>query len=115
MKGMEALIALRKAGKKPRFVMLELCRPDGCHGLAYTGGVSVQVNAGERIAALDLRPLVGCKVGVIDYLGDPDRHLDLFDAAAAAKPAFLWSLFDADEAVVLHTRRPPKYDTEAVR
>lgn len=109
---MDALIAIRKAGRKPKFVSLELCRADGCHGLHHTGGVAVQIDGDEAIGMLDLRPLVGCRVGVFDHLGDPDRHLDLFDAAAEAKPSWLWTTFDAEGEFVLHFRRPPNYDTE---
>lgn len=116
MRGMDALEDLRMNRRKPRMVMVELVtRFDEGAGLQSTGVVSVQIGPDEHLGDLDLRPLVGCRVAVHDYADDPDRHLELFDLIAEAKPATVWAAFSGGEVFTLHTRRAPNYDTEEVK
>ena len=116
MRGMDSLVALRSARKKPRTVFVALVpRHLETAGLDCWANLSIEVVPEDAIDRLDLRPLVGCKVAVFDHADDPERHLDLFDAVARVRPASVWTVFADGEEYTMHRRSAPDYHTETVR
>lgn len=80
MRGHDAIVSMRRAGKRPAFVFINdwPCRTDW----AQNGAHATVCTAGDDIALLDLRFLVGLQVSVC--ASTEERAKALFEACKAA-------------------------------
>lgn len=112
MRGMDTVVAIRKARRKPAGVFVELVGKvdPGHEDISPSGIVTVQVPRSDRIASLDLRPLVGLNVQVFDY-DSPARQRELAKLIAGVNPRRLAVHVLAGDAYTMHVREagnPPK-------
>jgi hypothetical protein len=102
--GMDQIIETRRAGLKPASVFVGLVTGHDREYVAdCSGGVyRVEVLTTDRLADLDLRPLVGLTVFVNDWAGEPDMHRELARLVALAKPAQLVMPVETDAGWRVH-------------
>lgn len=89
MNAMDFIADLRLKGRKPAFVMLDLADKAMPAWSSERGAVYADIAAGDPLADMDFRPLVGLKVHLWDGTGNEARLRRVAKACAEAKPALL--------------------------
>lgn len=116
MKGMDALVQLRRNRLKPQAVYVQLVavlpdeRSAQITGMGHTGIVTILIAASESLSDIDFRPLTGLFVCVEDHASDPERLRQAAVLIAQQEPETLWMPEQWDsELIAFHIRRkgPP--------
>jgi len=115
MNVLQAIADIRRTGRKPRSVDIDLVRepipdPDPLFG----GRAWLQIPRSTGIADIDLRPLVGLQVVVTDRAGDPVRLRAVAKALAEVEPALLVVFTERDGVTTMHRRfagNPPRQES----
>lgn len=91
MKGMDTVIKLRRSRCKPAAVFVDLVanHDRDLYRVGPTGIVCVEIAAGESIADIDFRPLIGLHVHLSDIAGNHERVRQVAKAIAAVRPSIL--------------------------
>ncbi len=95
MRGMEPLLAMRKKGNKPTgtiTVRLGAGNPTWHRHKETWGHPEIMIEPGDILPALDLRPLVGLHVLLVDG-DDSERFEAVAERIKSAAPASLIALF----------------------
>lgn len=107
MNALQAIAALRRRGKKPRCVMVDLVS-DGCTPLQPAIGdrgiAWVDVPRSVGIADIDWRPLTGLSVHLSDSVGNRARLQAVAKAIAEVEPALLAVFIERDGVTTMHRR-----------
>ncbi len=115
MTGMDTVIDLRRAGRRPGAVFVRLVdlAPRDPYALSSTGNVAIDIARADSLATIDFRPLVGLTVVVSDHADDRARHRKVAALIAAVEPALLvMSVTDGDTYCV-HRRWAATADAPA--
>lgn len=117
MNALQAVASLRRRGRKPRCVMVDLVA-DGLRPIeppvGHLGIAWVDIPRSVGIADIDWRVLCGLNVHLSDSVGDPARLRAAAKAIAAVEPAFLAVFVERDGATTMHRRfagDPPRQDS----
>jgi len=115
MNVLRAIASIRRAGRKPKRVDIDLVTeavpdPDPLFG----GAAWLQIPRSAGIADIDFRPLVGLQVFVTDRDGNPGRLRALSKAVADIGPELLVVFTERDGVTTMHRRfagKPPQQDS----
>lgn len=112
MIGMDTVIALRRQGMKPSFVMVDLVTERSRFAtLADHGGtLTIEILPNDRIGDIDFRPLFGLYVHLQDMTDDAARLKAAGKAIAEVKPGRLVMAFPGGSHV-LTSGNPPTTET----
>ncbi len=117
MNALQAVASLRRRGRKPRCVMVELVS-DGLRPIdppvGHLGIAWVDIPRSVGVADVDWRVLRGLTVHLSDSAGDPLRLRAVSKAIAAVDPALLAVFVERDGTTTMHRRfagDPPRQDS----
>jgi hypothetical protein len=122
MTGLDTVAELRRAGKKPSAVMIDMVERHTEHSLPIyrvspKGMVQVEIAAADSLSDIDFRVLTGLRVQLYDHLtGNVARQRRAAKMIAAVNPALLFVAIADGDGWMTYTRRagtPPT--TESIR
>lgn len=117
MKALQAIATLRRRGRKPRCVMVDLV-PDGLQpttpAIGHRGIAWLDIPRSVGVADIDFRPLVGLQVHLGDSVGDATRLRAVAKAIAEVEPSLLCVFTERDGTTTMHRRfagDPPRQES----